>query len=63
MGEDPDVNAYDEDKVSQYSDSANRKIFSHLVFYIDTPKNAEENGLASSSPSQEAVQRCDPQSM
>lgn len=43
---DPDANEYDEDK-----------IFTHLVFYIDTPANARENDLKSSRPSKAATLR------
>lgn len=46
MGEGENVNAYDEDQ-----------IFSHLVFYLDTPDNAKLNGLAESSPPSAAGDR------
>ncbi|KAK8845565.1 hypothetical protein IAR55_006280 [Kwoniella newhampshirensis] len=46
MGEDPDAMDYDEDKT-----------FFHLVFYMDTPENAEKNGLTGSSPPNEAAKR------
>jgi hypothetical protein len=34
------------------------QIFYHLVFYMDTPENAEKNGLASSDPPKAASERC-----
>jgi hypothetical protein len=34
------------------------QIFYHLVFYMDTPENAEKNGLASSDPPKAACERC-----
>ncbi|WWD22515.1 hypothetical protein CI109_107008 [Kwoniella shandongensis] len=46
MGEDPDAMEYDKDKT-----------FYHLVFYLDTPENAEKNGLEESSPPAEAIDR------
>ncbi|WWC58136.1 uncharacterized protein I303_100671 [Kwoniella dejecticola CBS 10117] len=46
MGDDGNVMKYDEDS-----------IFNHLVIYIDTPKNAEKNGLEASSPSEEVHKR------
>lgn len=33
------------------------RIFTHLVFYIDTPDNAKENGLAASKPPEAAGER------
>ncbi|GFZ52023.1 DNA ligase 4 [Saitozyma sp. JCM 24511] len=46
MGEDAEAIDYDTDK-----------IFYHLVFYMDTPENAEKNGLASSGPPKAARER------
>ncbi|WWC66828.1 uncharacterized protein I206_100735 [Kwoniella pini CBS 10737] len=46
MGEDEEAMKYDEDK-----------IFTHLVFYMDTLENADRNGLESSSPAAEASKR------
>ncbi|RSH81465.1 DNA ligase (ATP) [Saitozyma podzolica] len=48
MGEDAEALDYDTDK-----------IFYHLVFYMDTPENAEKNGLASSDPPKAACERLD----
>lgn len=36
---------------------ADAQIFYHLVFYIDTPENAEKTGLATSDPSQAVLDR------
>lgn len=38
--------------VSEYG-----QIFTHLVFYVDTPQNAKKNELKSSEPSAETTQR------
>jgi len=46
MGAEPGDNTYDEDK-----------IFYHLVFYIDTPETAEQNGLTASEASPDTQQR------
>jgi len=52
---------YDEDKVSSLppdiAKQADWQIFTHLVFYIDTPENAQKNGLSTSKPSEEVRNR------
>lgn len=52
---------YDEDKVSSIpsdiAKQAYRQIFTHLVFYIDTPENAQKNVLSTSEPSDEVLNR------
>jgi hypothetical protein len=51
---------YDEDQVSLRKfkrQQAHYQIFTHLVFYIDTPENAQENGLTISEPPEEARNR------
>lgn len=60
MGENPEANDYDEGKVGiGPASKAKSQIFLHLVFYMDTPVNAKKNGLADSSPSDEASDRSD----
>ena len=50
---------YDEDKVSfPIATSTDQvEIFTHLVFYMDTPENASANELASSKPPEAATKR------
>ena len=52
---------YDEDKVSSFppdiAKQAYRQIFTHLVFYIDTPENAQKNGLSTSEPAEKVCNR------
>jgi len=59
MGEGEDANEYDEDKVrpGERPFIADLQIFYHLVFYIDSPQNAQTNGLADSDPPQATLDR------
>ncbi|KLT43549.1 ATP-dependent DNA ligase [Cutaneotrichosporon oleaginosum] len=61
---DEDEEVYDDDDGEEYQPMGNGAddydedlIFTHLVFYMDTAANAARNGLAKSSPPEEATQR------